>query len=157
MAGLNLVEIQDVIVDHIRDEFPQYEVYEDYILNEQELVKVDSRIKPYIVISWDGLSRSGANASFAGVRKDEYFSSFSIGIIAPTPKQCRRGLNILVDQLVGWSYVGVGYLTPGQSTGAFVIAEREGVPHLYMAMADFTFPVNAENPGAYIQPPGNGS
>lgn len=152
MAGLNLVEIQDLILAHVRSEFSQYEVYEDYILNEQELLKVDARVKPYLVISWDGLSRSAGNASFAGVRKDEYFSAFAIGLIAPTPRQCRRGLNIIVDQLVGWSYDDVGFLTPTNSTGAYVVAERDGIPHLYMAMAEFTFPVNAEDPGAYITP-----
>lgn len=152
MAGLDLVSIQDLIVSHIETEFSQYEVYQDYILNEQELLKVDARVKPYLVISWDGLSRSPANASFAGVRQDEYFSGFAIGIIAPTPSQCRRGMNILVDNLVGWSYDGVGYLTPTQSTGAFVAAERDGVPHLYMAVAEFTFPMNNDDPGAYITP-----
>lgn len=152
MAGLNLIEIQDLIVAHIRSEFSAYEVYEDYILNEQELLKVDARVKPYIVISWDGLSRSTRNASFAGVRQDEYFSGFAVGIIAPTPSQCRRGMNIMVDKLVGWSYDGIGYLTPTNSTGAFVAAERDGVPHLYMAMAEFYFPMNSEDPGAYITP-----
>lgn len=152
MAGLNLIEVQDLIVAHIRSEFSSYEVYEDYILNEQELLKVNNRVKPYIVISWDGLSRSPANASFGGVRQDEYFSAFSIGIIAPTPSQCRRGMNIMVDKLVGWSYDGVGVLTPLSSTGAFVIAERDGTPHLYMAMAEFTFPMNSTDPGAYITP-----
>ena len=55
MAGLNLIEIQDIIAAYIEDEFSQYEVYQDYILDEEELSKQDSRIKPYIVISWDGL------------------------------------------------------------------------------------------------------
>jgi hypothetical protein len=157
MAGLNLIEIQDVIASHIEDEFPQYEVYQDYILDEEELSKQDSRIKPYIVISWDGLSRSPRNASFGGVRKDEYTSGFSIGVIAPKPIQCRRGLNIIVDRLVGWSYDGVGYLTPIESSGSFVVAERNGRPHMYMAMADFTFPMNSTDPGAYITHPNSGS
>jgi len=157
MTGLNLVEIQDLIAAQIREEFPQYEVYEDYILDEQELEKVDSRIKPYIVISWDGLSRSPRGASFGGVRKDEYISGFAIGVIAPKPIQCRRGLNIIVDRLVGLSYDGVGYLTPINSSGSFVVAERNGRPHMYMAMAEFTFPMNAVDPGAYIMPPNSGS
>ena len=152
MAGLNLLSVQDLIVQHVRTQFNSYEVYEDYILDEQELSKVSRTIKPYIVISWDGLNRSPANASFAGVRHDEYYSGFAIGIIAPTPSQCRRGMNILVDNLVGWSYDGVGVLTPTNSTGAFVVAENDGVPHMYMAMAEFTFPMNSDDPGAYITP-----
>jgi hypothetical protein len=157
MTGLNLIETQDLIAAYVKDEFPQYEVYEDYILDEEELSKQNSAIKPYIVISWDGLSRSPRGASFGGVRKDEYVSGFAIGIIAPTPNQCRRGVNIIVDRLVGWSYDGVGYLTPVNSSGAFVVAERNGRPHMYMAMAEFSFPMNSTDPGAYITPPNSGS
>lgn len=157
MSGLNLVETQDLIVDYVRDEFPQFDVYEDFILDDEELSKQDSRTEPYIVISWDGLSRSPGGASFGGVRKDEYVSGFAIGLIAPTPNQCRRGVNLIVDRLVGWSYDGVGFLTPTSSTGAFVVAERNGRPHMYMAMAEFVFPMNAIDPGAYIEPPNSGS
>jgi hypothetical protein len=154
MTGLNLIAIQDTILTYIEDEFPQYKVYEDYVLSEQELQRVDKRIKPYIVIAWHGLTRLNQGASFAGVRQDQYESDFDIGVIAPTPKQCRKGLNIIIDNLVGWSYDNVGYLTPGQSSSAFVAAERDGVPHLYMAMADFSFPMNSTDPGAYMTPPG---
>jgi hypothetical protein len=153
MSGFNLVAAQDTILAYIRSEFPSYKVYEDYLLNEQELQRVDSRVKPYIVIAWHGLSRLGGNAAISGVRQDEYESGFDIGIIAPTPKQCRRGLNIIIDNLIGYSYDNVGYLTPGQSSGTFVVANREGVPHLYMAMAEFTFPMNTTSPGTPIMPP----
>lgn len=152
MSGLNLVAVQDSITAHVRAEFPAYEVYEDYILNDEELQKVDNRVKPYIVLSWDGLSRSNRGSSFSGVRFDEYYSGFSVGVIAPAPKQCRRAMNIIFDKLVGYSPDGVGYLTPSGSFGAFVVSERNGVPHLYMSMADFTFPMNVENPGSYITP-----
>jgi len=152
MAGLDLVSVQDSIAAHVRSEFPNYEVYEDYILNDTELQKVDNKVKPYIVISWDGLSRSASGGSFSGVRFDEYFSGFSIGVIAPAPKQCRRAMNLIFDRLVGYSPDGVGYLSPSTNLGTFVVAEKAGVPHLYMSMADFTFPMNVENPGANITP-----
>lgn len=150
MAGLDLVDIQEAILAHVQAQFSNYEVYEDYVLDEQELLKVDARIKPYIVISWDGLSRISSGGSFAGVRFDEYFSGFSIGVIAPTPKQCRKALNIIVDRLAGWSYDNVGRLIPEAASGTFVISEKNGKPHLYMAMADFSFPVNTTDPGSYI-------
>lgn len=153
MTGFNLVDVQDVILAHIKDEFPDYEVYEDYVLNEQELQRVDSRVKPYIVISYHGLSRIAGAAAISGVRQDEYESGFDIGVIAPTPKQCRKGLNIIIDNLIGYSYDNVGYLTPGSSTGAFVVSDRDGVPHLYMAMSEFSFPMNTTDPGARMSPP----
>jgi len=153
MTGFNLISAQDTILAYIEAEFPSYEVYEDYILNEQELARVDSRVKPYIVISWHGLNRLNSAGSITGVRQDEYESGFDIGIIAPTPKQCRKGLNIIVDDLIGYSFDGTAYLTPGQSSNTFVVSNREGVPHLYMAMSEFTFPMNYDNPGQGMTPP----
>lgn len=154
MAGFDLTSIHSTILSFVESEMPGYEVYEDYVLNEQELQRVDKRVKPYIVISWFGISRQGNNASIAGVRKDEYASGFDIGVIAPTPKQCRLAMNIIIDKLIGYSFDGGNaYLTPGTSSGAFVAAEREGVPHLYMAMSDFGFPINYDSPGTPMTPP----
>jgi hypothetical protein len=154
MAGFDLVGIQNTILTYVESEFPSYRVYEDYVLNEEELQRVDKRIKPYIVISWYGLTRLGAAGSLAGVRQDQYQSGFDIGVIAPTPKQCRYAINIIVDNLIGYAYDNVARLIPGTSTSAFVAAERDGNPHLYMAMAEFTFPVNTTDPGSYMTPPG---
>lgn len=153
MAGFDLTGIHGTILSFVESEMSGYEVYEDYVLNEQELLRVDSRVKPYIVISWFGLSRVQSNGSVAGVRNDEYVSGFDIGVIAPTPKQCRLAINIVIDKLIGYSFDGTAYLTPGTSSGAFVAAEREGVPHLYMAMSDFSFPVNYDSPGQPMTPP----
>lgn len=152
MAGLNLVSIQNQILAHVESEFSDYEVYEDYVLNEEELQRVDSRVKPYIVVSWFGVNRVPGASSMAGVRQDQYESGFDIGVIAPTPKQCRLAINIIFDKLVGYSYDNVAYLTPGTVTGSFVVAERNSAPHLYMAMAEFTFPVNYDDPGSYMTP-----
>ena len=153
MTGFNLTTIHDAILSFVESEMSGYEVYQDYVLNEQELQRVDKRVNPYIVISWFGISRLGGNASVAGVRQDEYASGFDIGVIAPTPKQCRLAMNIIIDKLIGYSYDGVARLTPGTSSGAFVAAEREGAPHLYMAMSDFSFPINYDSPGQAMTPP----
>lgn len=155
MAGFDLVSVQNTILSYIQSEFPDYRVYEDYVLNEQELLRVDKRVKPYIVIAWHGLDRIASNAAISGVRHDEYESGFDIGVIAPTPKQCRYAINIIIDNLIGYSFDGVAYLTPGQSSSPFIAAARDGVPHLYMAMAEFSFPMNYSNPGTPITPPGS--
>lgn len=152
MAGLDLVSIQNTIASYVESEFSGYDVYQDYILNDEQLQKVSNRVKPFIVISWDGLSRSSTGGSFSGVRFDEYYSGFSIGVIAPNPKQCRSAMNIIYDKLTGWSPDSVGVLSPSGGFGAFVAAEKNGVPHLYMSLADFNFPMNSTDPGAYVTP-----
>lgn len=153
MTGFDLVSVQNTILTYIESEFSDYQVYEDYVLNEQELQRVDKRVKPYIVIAWHGLSRLAGNAAISGVRKDEYESGFDIGVIAPTPRQCRYAINILVDNLIGYSFDNTAYLTPGASSSPFVAASRDGVPHLYMAMAEFSFPMNYNSPGDRMTPP----
>ena len=153
MAGFDLVSVQNTILSYLESEFSDYEIYEDYVLNEQELQRVDKRVKPYIVIAWHGLERINRAAAISGVRQDEYESGFDIGVIAPTPKQCRYAINIIVDNLIGYSFDNTAYLTPGPSSSPFVAAARDGVPHLYMAMAEFTFPMNYNSPGTPMMPP----
>jgi hypothetical protein len=153
MAGFDLVSVQDTILSHLESEFSDYEIYEDYVLNEQELQRVDRRVKPYVVVAWHGLERLNSAAAISGVRHDEYESGFDIGVIAPTPKQCRYAINIIVDNLIGYSFDNTAYLTPSGSSSPFVAAARDGVPHLYMAMAEFTFPMNYNSPGTPMTPP----
>lgn len=153
MTGFNLVSVQSTILSHLQTQFSDYEIYEDYVLNEQELQRVNKQVKPYIVVAWHGLDRLGSNAAISGVRQDEYESGFDIGVIAPTPKQCRYAINIIIDNLIGYSFDGTAYLTPGQSSSPFVAAAKDGVPHLYMAMSEFSFPMNYDNPGQAMTPP----
>ena len=152
MSGLNLVLIQEQIAAHISAEFPNYEIYEDFIIDDEQINKMDNKVKPYIVLTWSGLGHSARGGSFGGVRFDEYFSSFEIGIVAPTPKQCRKALNVILDSLIGWSPNGSGRLVPFGGGGTYVAAERNGKPHLYISTASLSFPVNAQGVGDYITP-----
>ena len=128
MTGFNLVSVQSTILSHLQTQFSDYEIYEDYVLNEQELQRVNKQVKPYIVVAWHGLDRLGSNAAISGVRQDEYESGFDIGVIAPTPKQCRYAINIIIDNLIGYSFDGTAYLTPGQSSSPFVAAAKRWRP-----------------------------
>jgi len=151
MAGLNLIPVQDNILAYIREEFPGYEVYEDEILDEDSLLRVDNNVKPYIVIRWGGLMRNNRGGSFAGVRYDEYSSDFNLSIIAPTPKQCRKALNIIYDKLVGWQPVGGTPLIP-EVSGVYVVPNENGKPHIYVGNCIMSFAANMENPGQHITP-----
>lgn len=152
MAGLNVVEVQDIIGAYIRQEFPNYEVYDDIVLDDQALLKVSNKVKPYIVLRWGGLVGSGQNKSFAGVRYDEYVSTVDINVIAPTPNQTRKAINIIFDKLIGWKPTGGGALTPQGGSAGFVIPGPDGTPHLYISSARLVFAVNSENVGSYITP-----
>jgi len=152
MSGLNLVQIQDQIAAYVTQEFPGYEVIEDYVIDDDAMQRADGKTKPYIVLTWSGLGRSNRGANFGGVRLDEYYSGFQLSVVAPTPKQCRKAINIITDKLIGWSPNGSGRLVPSGGSGIYVASERNGRPNLYVASSSFSFPVNGQDPGLPITP-----
>jgi hypothetical protein len=152
MAGLNLVYVQDLIAAYVRQEFPNYEVYEDDVIDDDAVLKMSNQVKPYIVLKWGGLSRDTANTSFAGVRFDEYNSSVDVMVVAPTGKKARLSLNIILDKLIGWKPTGGGALTPFGGAAVYVLNSNNGAPYVYVASGRLNFALNSEDAGAYITP-----
>jgi hypothetical protein len=152
MNGIDLVSLQDEILLHIQTTFPQYQIIEDELLDDESLLRVDKKTKPFVVIRWSGLSRDPANASFAGVRHDEYFSRFDIVAVAPSPKIARRVLNFFMDNLIGWKISTGAQLTPELGQSVFPTVDRSGSPHLYLGVGTLAFRFNSSNPN-----PNNGS
>lgn len=152
MSGLNLVYVQDLIAAYVRQEFPNYEVYEDDVIDDDAVIKMSNQVKPYIVLKWGGLLRSTANTSFAGVRFDEYNSSVDVMTVAPNGKKARLSLNIILDKLTGWKPTGGGALTPFGGSALYVINNNLGAPSAYVASSRLTFTINGEDVGAYITP-----
>lgn len=152
MAGLDLVQFQEVIAAYVRQEFPGYEVYEDDVIDNVSIHKVNGKVKPYIVLNWGGLNRNTRGANFGGVRYDEYNSSVSINLVAPTGAQARKGLNVVMDKLIGWKPTNGGALTPYASGGTYPIVDEAGRPQVYVSIGRLSFAVNSEDPGAPMQP-----
>lgn len=152
MSGLNLITLQETIAAHIRAEFPNYEVREDDIIDDDALLKSDGKIKPYIVLRWGGLFRNAANANFGGVRLDEYVSSVDVVVVAANGSQARKGLNVVLDKLIGWKPAGSSPLTPFGGAGVYTVNTGAGRPHVYGASGRLRFAINGEDPGANIQP-----
>jgi|694.fasta_scaffold03549_13 hypothetical protein len=150
MNGIDLVAIQDEIALHIETSFPQYEVKEDEVLDDEYLMRIDRKTKPFVVIRWSGLTREVANASFAGVRHDEYSSRFDIIAVAPAPRIARKVLNLFMDQLIGWKISNGAALTPTLGQTVFPVTDRNGSPHLYLGIGTLGFRFNSENPDSYI-------
>ena len=152
MSGLNLVALQDIIAAHVRAEFPAYDVIEDEILDDDYLLKVNGKVKPYIVLRWGGLFRDTGATSFAGVRFDEYTSAVDVNVIAPTPSQARRAMNIVMDKLIGWKPTGGGSMIPEGGGGVYVVVNDNNKPHLYIGSSRLVFTVNGEGVGSHIVP-----
>ena len=111
MDGINLISLQDEILAYVELQFPNYEVYEDVLIDDEYLLKINNNVKPFVVIQWGGLARNVNESSFAGVRHDEYMSNFSMVAVGPNSKITRRVLNMFLDKLIGWKIQG-SQLTP---------------------------------------------
>jgi hypothetical protein len=152
MSGLNLFAVQEIIEAHIKEEFPNYNVYPDDVLDDEAILKIDNKAKPYIILSWGGLERNLAGTSFAGVRHDEYFSSVDVIVAAPTGKQARMALNVILDRLIGWKPINGGAMTPFGGIATSIVNNTAGRPHIYLASGRLEFAMNSQNVGEYIQP-----
>lgn len=152
MSGLNLITVQDIIEAHIKAEFPGYDVYNDDVLDDEAILKISGKAKPYIILSWGGLNRNTAATSFAGVRHDEYTSSVDIIVAAPNSRQSRVALNVILDKLIGWKPTNGGAMTPFGGIDTAVVNNSNGRPHVYLASGRLEFAINSENVGAYITP-----
>lgn len=152
MSGLDLITVQDTIEAYIKQQFPGYAIYEDDVLDDEAILKIDGKAKPYMILVWGGLDRNTAATSFAGVRHDEYSSSVDIVIAAPNSRQARRSLNVVRDKLIGWKPTGGGAMTPFGGFATAVVNNSAGRPHVYLASCRLEFAVNSENVGQYIQP-----
>ncbi len=148
MTGLDLIAVQDVIATHVETSFPTYDVKQDYVLDDEQILKLDNRIKPFIVLRWHGLNRSAQNASFRGARFDEYNSAVDVIVVAPNPRISRQALNYVMDELIGWQVPGGSQLTPSGGQSVASVPDYQGKPHLYLAVNTLTFQVNSDGVGA---------
>lgn len=152
MAGIDLLSYQDEITAHIETTFPNYEIIEDEVLDDESIARLQNKTKPFIVLRWSGLSRNPSNASFAGVRHDEYISDFDIIAIAPSPRIARQLLNYFMDRLIGHKLSNGYQLTPLLGQAVYPATESGASPKLYMGIGTLEFRFNAENPSSYITP-----
>lgn len=152
MSGLDVIAIQDSIGAYVRAQFPGYVVYDDVVLDEQFVLKQGNKVKPYIVLEWGGLRDAGTDSSFVSVRYDQYYSTVDVTLIAPTPNQARRGLNIVRDKMLGWKPAGSTPLATEGGMDVLGIPDRDGSPMVYLAGCRFRYNINVENVGAHIAP-----
>ncbi len=152
MAGLDLYAVQEEIVAHIRAEFPNYTVEEDDVIDDNYILRVDGNTKPFLFVRHSTLLRQSGNASFGGVRHDEYTSSFDIAVIAPSAKIARQISNLVTDRLIGWKLSSGPALIPTTSGMQWAVNDNNGRPHLYVSSSRFQYAVNAENVSQNVTP-----
>lgn len=148
MTGLDLIAVQDAILLHVESSFPAYDIVEDMVLEDESLLRLNKNVKPFIVARWHGLMRDTNDTSFGGVRHDSYMSAVDILFIAPSPRQARRGLNMVMDELIGWYVPGGSPLTPVGGEAVFPVVDNAGIPHVYIGVNTLQFHVNSDGIGS---------
>ncbi len=152
MSGIDLVAYQDEITAHIVAAFPNYEIVEDEVFDDESIARLQSKTKPFIVLRWSGITRNINNASLVGVRADEYISDFDIIATAPMPKIARRLLNYFMDALIGHTLSNGYQLTPTTGQAIFPLTENGAAPKLYLGVGTLEFRFSNPNPTSYITP-----
>ena len=152
MSGLDLSIPQEAIMAFVRQEFPNYVVYDNSMLDDEFVLKIGNKVKPYIVLGFGGIYPNSRGGSFAGPRFDEYTSTIDATVVAAKPEHARKGMNLVVDKLVGYKPTGASPMTLQGGAAMWGVPDVNGVPHVYLASQRLTYAVNSSNPGAYITP-----
>jgi len=145
----NLIAFQDLIEQHVSSQFPAYTIYDETVLDDEEIVKFSGKFRPFIVMRHAGMLRDTGNTSFAGVRKDEYIGGFDLMVAAPSPAQAKIAVAMMQDELIGWKLPNGSYLTPEGGGTSLVAAEFNGRPHVYLSIVSFSYRINENDPISY--------
>jgi hypothetical protein len=160
IGGIALVPYEDAITAELSRILPNTHIEEDGILDDTNLRRVssptsgDGVLEPYVVPRYGTLRRkpqSRGSGSFAGTRKDEYYSTVDISCVAPTGRMARRLLDACVDALVGFKPDGVVEMSVEGLPDNFTIMNDQGRPAAFVSSLRLRFGVNAVNAGSYIE------
>ena len=152
MSGLNYTTTQDSIEAYIAQEFPGYDVYDNDVIDDDAIIKMGNKVKPYIVLNWGGLNPSAGGSSFAGARHDEYYSTVDVCVVAPTSKQSRVALNIILDKLIGWTPTDSTPLSVSSAMDVIGVPDYDGKPVVYFATQRLKYNLNTTSIGTPIVP-----
>ncbi len=152
MSGLNYTTTQDSIEAYIAQEFPGYDVYDNDVIDDDAIIKIGNKVKPYIVLNWGGLTPSATGGSFAGARHDEYYSTVDVCVVAPTSKQSRTALNVIIDKLIGWTPTDSTPLSVSSGMDIIGVPDYDGKPVVYFATQRLKYNLNTTSIGTAIVP-----
>lgn len=134
---LNIVQVQDCILSHLRSEIPQ-EVYEQGITDAQTVRKTNGKIVPYVAIQFGSLSPRERGRGFTGVRTFDHDLSMQVQVVAADPTIARKIMyENVYDAMVGLSLPWTGEVYPGRIGGVFPIVTSNGATEAYQYASGF--------------------
>lgn len=154
MAGLSVIELQDNILDEVKRVFPNHQVFEDSIPDDEDLNidPVTRKIEPYIVLRFGPLRPSYTGKSMRGPRMDEYWASCDLVAIASNGRVARVLNDALVFNMIGFKPDGVSPMqmrTDAGDPAQFVVSSNESRPTQYVSSTRLRYTVNGVSVGEY--------
>lgn len=154
MAGFDIVELQDNIVEFVKSQVPNTVVLEDSIPDDFSLPinPTTGEMMPYVVLRFGPLRPSYTGKSMRGPRHDEYWASCDIVAIAPRGRQARQLNAGLVDACIGFKPDGVSPMqmrTDAGDPAQFVVSSNESRPTQYVSSTRLRYTVNGVGVGQH--------
>jgi hypothetical protein len=154
-SGLRLIGYQDAITARIKALYPNFEVIEDTLTDDRIFDRdVNGVFEQYIVLRYGPMFPKIRGGALAGVRHDEYFSTFDILAVAANARDARYLCAAIVDDMLGWSPDGSAPITlrnDGGAINAFVVQSNEARPTRNLASQRMQFTVNSVDVGGSLR------
>lgn len=131
--ALNLVDIQDAILAHLKAKLPDLIVEEQSIPDSMTLKRVGGSVQFYVTIQFDGTREVFQGKTFSGVRYDDHDLIINTQVVGPNASNVRRiSANRVMDALLGFSmpYTSQMRLRPGGASRT--ITSSNGATEAYM-------------------------
>lgn len=135
---LNIVEVQDRILQSLRDSIPQ-RVEEQAILNEDTVLR-DSvgKIRSYVAVSFGDIQFRSGGQTFAGSRYDDYDLPVYIQVVASTQDDARKiAYDNVLSALMGEKFKWTGQIRKRPGGALWPLIASNGATEAYLAPVSF--------------------
>lgn len=139
---LNIVDVQEVILAHFRDNTPWYSA-EQAIPDIHNLRRgSNGSITPYIAIQFGDLQRRGGGDTLVGVRTYDYELPIYVQAVASTPKVAREvAYRNVIDTMLGFKTDYTGEIRKRPGGAMWPITESSGATEAYLFPVSFAVTV----------------
>lgn len=135
--ALNIVDVQDHVLEALRDAIPQ-KVVEQGIPDRDTVERVNGVIRPYVAIQFGDILERVSGRTLVGVRSNDYEVMVYVQAVAPDASVARRiAFGNVYDALLGLQVEGSGELRQRRGGAVWPISASNGATEAYMVATSF--------------------
>lgn len=148
MAGLNLYETQQAILDHMKDELSQ-QVYAGFVDDASTLFEQNGDLHPIVVVQFNDMMPSGRGKMFCGPRSDEYYSNMRILVVGDSTMEVLAVASRVNEVLLGWEGPNMTPISKDLGGGSYTTPQVNAKPSQAGVYMNFRFYTNMEDVGVF--------